>query len=80
MLRGFTGPRNKTAPRWKQAQSVAFEDVTHTVPWERTTSAIVTAPKAEWKAGNFGKVPGDEIEFIPLSDKTEMVGFPHPGR
>jgi redox-sensitive bicupin YhaK (pirin superfamily) len=22
--------------------------------------------KAEWKAGHFGKVPGDEIEFIPL--------------
>jgi redox-sensitive bicupin YhaK (pirin superfamily) len=25
--------------------------------------------KAEWKAGYFGKVPGDEIEFIPLPDK-----------
>ena len=25
--------------------------------------------KAEWKAGHFGKVPGDEIEFIPLPDK-----------
>jgi len=22
--------------------------------------------KAEWAAGHFGKVPGDEIEFIPL--------------
>jgi redox-sensitive bicupin YhaK (pirin superfamily) len=25
--------------------------------------------KADWKAGFFGKVPGDEIEFIPLPDK-----------
>lgn len=25
--------------------------------------------KAEWKAGHFDKVPGDEIEFIPLPDK-----------
>jgi hypothetical protein len=25
--------------------------------------------KAEWKAGRFGKVPGDEIEFIPLPEK-----------
>jgi redox-sensitive bicupin YhaK (pirin superfamily) len=25
--------------------------------------------KAEWAAGHFQKVPGDEIEFIPLPDK-----------
>jgi redox-sensitive bicupin YhaK (pirin superfamily) len=25
--------------------------------------------KSEWKAGHFGKVPGDEIEFIPLPEK-----------
>jgi len=25
--------------------------------------------KVDWKAGHFGKVPGDEIEFIPLPDK-----------
>ena len=25
--------------------------------------------KAEWTAGHFGKVPGDEIEFIPLPDQ-----------
>ena len=25
--------------------------------------------KAEWTAGHFGKVPGDEIEFIPLPEK-----------
>jgi redox-sensitive bicupin YhaK (pirin superfamily) len=34
--------------------------------------------KAEWKAGHFGKVPGDEIEFIPLPEKTETVGSPNP--
>ncbi|MSP33254.1 MAG: pirin family protein [Pseudolabrys sp.] len=25
--------------------------------------------KAEWSAGHFGKVPGDEIDFIPLPEK-----------
>jgi redox-sensitive bicupin YhaK (pirin superfamily) len=25
--------------------------------------------KADWQAGHFQKVPGDEIEFIPLPDK-----------
>ena len=25
--------------------------------------------KAEWAAGHFGKVPGDEIEFIPLPEE-----------
>jgi hypothetical protein len=25
--------------------------------------------KADWQAGHFGKVPGDEIEFIPLPDR-----------
>jgi redox-sensitive bicupin YhaK (pirin superfamily) len=26
----------------------------------------IEAAKADWQAGHFGKVPGDEIEFIPL--------------
>ncbi len=26
----------------------------------------------EWKAGNFPKVPGDEIEFIPLTDEPKF--------
>ncbi len=34
--------------------------------------------KAEWKAGHFGKVPGDEIEFIPLPEKTQTIGSPNP--
>jgi redox-sensitive bicupin YhaK (pirin superfamily) len=25
--------------------------------------------KADWKAGHFDKVPGDELEFIPLPEK-----------
>ena len=25
--------------------------------------------KADWKAGHFDKVPGDEIEFIPLPER-----------
>jgi hypothetical protein len=28
--------------------------------------------KAEWTAGHFGKVPGDEIEFIPLPEKPHV--------
>jgi redox-sensitive bicupin YhaK (pirin superfamily) len=29
--------------------------------------------KEEWKKGFFGKIPGDEIEFIPLPDKPKTV-------
>jgi redox-sensitive bicupin YhaK (pirin superfamily) len=29
--------------------------------------------KEEWKQGRFGKVPGDEIEFIPLPEKPQTV-------
>jgi redox-sensitive bicupin YhaK (pirin superfamily) len=29
--------------------------------------------KEEWKNGLFGKVPGDEIEFIPLPEKPKTV-------
>ena len=36
--------------------------------------------KAEWAAGHFGKVPGDEIEFIPLPEKpgVNSVDDAHP--
>ena len=29
--------------------------------------------KADWKAGRFGKVPGDETEFIPLPEERISV-------
>lgn len=29
--------------------------------------------KEEWKQGRFGKVPGDEIEFIPLPENREFL-------
>jgi hypothetical protein len=29
--------------------------------------------KADWKAGRFGKVPGDEAEFIPLPEERVSV-------
>jgi hypothetical protein len=32
-------------------------------------SERIEQAKAEWQAGHFGKVPGDEIEFIPLPEK-----------
>jgi hypothetical protein len=28
------------------------------------------AAKADWRAGRFGKVPGDETEFIPLPEDS----------
>ena len=30
--------------------------------------------KADWKAGRFGKVPGDEQEFIPLPEQHVQAG------
>jgi redox-sensitive bicupin YhaK (pirin superfamily) len=33
--------------------------------------------KAEWTAGHFGKVPGDEIEFIPLPEKPGVNSIDH---
>jgi redox-sensitive bicupin YhaK (pirin superfamily) len=33
--------------------------------------------KAEWTAGHFGTVPGDEIEFIPLPEKPGVNSVDH---
>jgi redox-sensitive bicupin YhaK (pirin superfamily) len=30
---------------------------------------LIEQAKADWEAGRFGKVPGDEAEFIPLPDE-----------
>jgi redox-sensitive bicupin YhaK (pirin superfamily) len=32
--------------------------------------------KADWRAGRFGKVPGDESEFIPLPEVPLTVSYP----
>jgi redox-sensitive bicupin YhaK (pirin superfamily) len=32
--------------------------------------------KADWREGRFGKVPGDEEEFIPLPDVPKTVSYP----
>ncbi len=32
--------------------------------------------KADWRAGRFGKVPGDEDEFIPLPQVPKTVSYP----
>lgn len=32
--------------------------------------------KADWKAGRFDPVPGDNDEFIPLPNEAEIVGYP----
>jgi len=36
--------------------------------WDFVSSSRdrIEAAKADWKAGRFGLVPGDEAEFIPL--------------
>ena len=32
--------------------------------------------KADWREGRFGKVPGDEEEFIPLPQVAKTVSYP----
>ena len=32
--------------------------------------------KADWREGRFGKVPGDEEEFIPLPEVPKTVSYP----
>jgi hypothetical protein len=32
--------------------------------------------KADWKAGRFGTVPGDDEEFIPLPMDNEVASYP----
>jgi hypothetical protein len=34
-----------------------------------SSAARIEQAKADWKAGRFGKVPGDESEFIPLPEE-----------
>jgi redox-sensitive bicupin YhaK (pirin superfamily) len=31
-----------------------------------SSEALIKRAKEEWRQGRFGKVPGDEVEFIPL--------------
>jgi hypothetical protein len=31
-----------------------------------SSEALIQRAKEEWKQDRFGKVPGDEVEFIPL--------------
>ena len=36
----------------------------------------INQAKADWKAGRFPKVPGDEVEFIPIPEVTTTVSYP----
>ncbi len=36
----------------------------------------IEAAKADWKAGNFPKVPGDDKEFIPIPEVPKTVSYP----
>jgi len=41
------------------------------IEWNFVSSSLarIEQAKRDWQAGNFPKVPGDEIEFIPLPEK-----------
>jgi redox-sensitive bicupin YhaK (pirin superfamily) len=42
-----------------------------------SSAARIEQAKADWKAGRFGKVPGDETEFIPLpQEPPRPVNYP----
>ncbi len=36
----------------------------------------INQAKEDWQAGRFPKVPGDEVEFIPLPEKPTTVSYP----
>jgi redox-sensitive bicupin YhaK (pirin superfamily) len=42
-----------------------------------STTERIEQAKADWKAGRFGKVPGDETEFIPLPEESPST-VSHP--
>jgi len=42
-----------------------------------SSAARIEQAKADWKAARFGKVPGDETEFIPLPEEPPRpVNYP----
>jgi hypothetical protein len=42
-----------------------------------SSAARIEQAKADWNAGRFGKVPGDETEFIPLPEGSPST-VSHP--
>ncbi len=55
----------------------AFPERRH-VWWNFVASSRerIEQAKADWREGRFGKVPGDEDEFIPLPEKPLTVSYP----
>ncbi len=49
-------------------------------PWNFVSSSRerIEQAKADWKAGRFGKVPGDETEFIPLPERVVVQAGSRP--
>ena len=41
-------------------------------------SERIEQAKADWKAGRFGTVPGDETEFIPLPERMAVRAGSRP--
>ena len=47
--------------------------------WNFVSSSVdrLHQAAADWREGNFPKVPGDEVEFIPLPEgKPKIVNYP----
>jgi hypothetical protein len=46
------------------------------IDWNFVSSSKdrIERAKQDWKHGRFAKVPGDDVEFIPLPDSTKPAG------
>ena len=55
----------------------AFKTQRH-VWWNFVSSSRerINQAKEDWQAGRFPKVPGDEVEFIPLPKVATTVSYP----
>jgi redox-sensitive bicupin YhaK (pirin superfamily) len=42
-----------------------------------SSEARIERAKDDWRSGRFGKVPGDEVEFIPLPEDVAPAGTAH---
>lgn len=69
--------RSETGGRVMLCGGEAFATPRH-VWWNFVSSSRerINQAKADWKAGNFPKVPGDDKEFIPIPEVPLTVSYP----
>jgi redox-sensitive bicupin YhaK (pirin superfamily) len=69
--------RSKTGGRVMLCGGEAFATPRH-VWWNFVSSSRdrIEHAKADWKAGNFPKVPGDDKEWIPIPEVPKTVSYP----